>query len=455
MTKFYELMRQARTKAQDAIKAAENGDVEGSNKLRGEAEALRQQGEAIKSAQAIVDDVNAPQLPADLPTDSDPPLVKSGDREVKTAINLIRFKSFGDLDDPTDLVMREVYAGDYRQIIFDQTKSFGGYLRGRSPDRILTRQLWMPDDVKSMLLDGLEVKEIKATMVEGQDILGGYAVPPQMASEVNKRIRGLTVMREGGARVIETASNAIEWLRLTGGDDRYASALRGSWGAETQSPAEKNLTFGLDRIDVHLYTYKVRLAVSLIEDAANIVDIFVEEVSDTLAIDEDNEFLVGTGAKGPRGILPGGGNTRTPALTEVNTGNASLMTMTGLKRLKRGVASHYRRAGRASFILNGDTATAIEEFQDGQGRFYFEDLDEGLLRATVRESEAMVDVAANAYPAIYGDLSGYAIVERLGLAVQRYNDSGTGINIVEFHVRRRIGGDLVQPWKIAVQKVAA
>jgi len=34
-------------------------------------------------------------------------------------------------------------------------------------------------------------------------------------------------------------------------------------------------------------------------------------------------------------------------------------------------------------------------------------------------------------------------------------DSYTGSNVIEFHVRRRLGGKLEQPWKFAVQKVAA
>jgi HK97 family phage major capsid protein len=75
--------------------------------------------------------------------------------------------------------------------------------------------------------------------------------------------------------------------------------------------------------------------------------------------------------------------------------------------------------------------------------------------ATWRESEAMPDIAGSAFPLIYGDFSGYAIVERLGMAIQRYNDSYTGINVLEFHIRRRIGGKVIEPWKFAVQYISA
>ncbi len=97
----------------------------------------------------------------------------------------------------------------------------------------------------------------------------------------------------------------------------------------------------------------------------------------------------------------------------------------------------------------------VEEMQDGEGRNYVEDalvVGDEFQGAIWRESEAMPDEAANAYPMIFGDLSGYAIVERLGMAVQRYNDSNTGINVVEFHIRRRLGGDLIEDYKFAVNK---
>jgi HK97 family phage major capsid protein len=78
-----------------------------------------------------------------------------------------------------------------------------------------------------------------------------------------------------------------------------------------------------------------------------------------------------------------------------------------------------------------------------------------LLGSPAYESEAMPDVAASAYPLIYGDFSGYWIVQRMGLSIQRFQDSNTGPAKVEYHVFRRVGGRVVEPWKFAVQKVSA
>jgi HK97 family phage major capsid protein len=296
------------------------------------------------------------------------------------------------------------------------------------------------------------VQEIKATMVEGQDTLGGFAVPPQIASDTISRMPGMTAIRGGGALVVQTASSMIEWLQLTGGTTRYPTALRGVWGAETQTPASKNLTFGLLQIPVQVYTFKVPMSVSLIEDASNLVDVFVQNVSQTLSIDEDEAFIIGDGANKPRGLLPGSANAQ--SLQEVISG-ASTLTWAGVRNLRHGVSAQYRQ--NTTYIGNGATAGVIEGFTDGTGRPYVEFLEPGssFLRGTWRESEAMPDIASSAYPLIFGNLSGYAIVERLGMSIQRYNDSATGINIVEFHVRRRLGGNVIEPWKLCVQKVAA
>ena len=451
MDKIKELYKQAKDLAIKALAAAQEGKLEEWKTLNDQAEALRQQATAMKASQAIIDEAGQVKMPAALPVGAEPGLPEGDADELKAALNAIRY---GEVEPQMAKAMQEIYGGDYRQQLWEQEKAFSRYLRTGKADKPLTRQFWGPDDVKSMLVRGLSVQEIKATMIEGQDTLGGYAVPPQRAAEILRRLPGLTAVRGGGALIVQTSSNMIEWLKLTGGNTRYPTAMRGLWGTEVQSPTEDDFTIGLEQIPVHTYTYKVSFSQSLIEDAANLVGIFSEMVGVTLAVDEDDAFLVGDGAGKPRGILPSSANAH--SLTEKASTVADALDVAGVKALRRGIASQYRAAGRASWIGNSATAEKVETFQDGVGRFYFEYLDSGeqFMRSAWRESEAMPDIAANAYPLIFGDLSGYAIVERLGLSVVRFQDSNTGINKVEFHIRRRIGGNVVEPWKLACQKVA-
>lgn len=367
---------------------------------------------------------------------------------------------FGNESAAQKRIMTDMFGTGYRQTLYDQEMAFTKYLRGGDNNlngkdkKLLMTQVFPAKGIMHLIGQGMSVKSVKATMVEAQGSLGGYAVPPQIQSNIITRIPGLTVVRGGGGMVLTlTDTNSTEIIEYTGGDERYVGALRGLWGAEAADPTADNATLGMVQIAANIYTYKVVMSQSLVEDAINLVDLLQTDIANVLAIDEDEAFLIGDGIGKPTGLLPGGVNTF--ALTEANIGDANLMTAAGLKTLKRSIQSQYR--GAAAWIGNSDTYSDIEQLTDDDGRFMFEDLSEAdtLLAKTARESEAMPDVAAGAYPMLFADLSGYYIIERLGLTIVRFQDSATGINRVEFHVRRRVGGRIAEPWKFAVQKVSA
>jgi len=468
---------------QKSIDLATAGEIEASQEAEEAADTTQAQIAQLEKSLERQKSMQAVTMPAALPTESAPtstivnPDVDSGKavapqteeekaEEFNKSVNLIRYSNV-DIDSLTtnDLcqykAVTELYGDDYRRINSDQNRSFESFIRAKGfvtgeDDKMLRRMYWPLRYTAEMLKSGMSVERIKATMVEGVDVLGGYAVPPERGDMILRRSAGLTAVRAAGATVVRTNSKMIEWLEITNGNDQYPSALRGSYGSETQNPTEDNFDTGLKQIPVHIYTYKVPFSVSLLEDAENIVQIFTELVSDTLAMDEDRDFLIGDGANKARGILPGQLNAN--GLSEVNSGDANLVTMDGVKKLRRGVASQYRMAGRSSFIGNNDTGEDIELLKDADNRYFFPDgltPNGSFLGGSWRESEALASPAANLFPLVFGDISGYAIVERLGLTIQRYNDSNTGVNKVEYHIRRRIGGDVIQPWKMAVQKIAA
>ena len=375
------------------------------------------------------------------------------------AVEAAYVKRFGAEDDGKKAILSEVIGKDYRQRVHEQYLAFAKYLR--SGDRDLTREeyralktLYFPLDSIVDLAGEMGISAIKTTMVEAQGDLGGYAVPPMTQSEISARLPGLTAVRNAGARVVTLAnSNSIEIPLYDGGDSRYRGNLRGQWGDETQAPSEQNAKLKLVQVVAEIYTYKIVMSQSLVEDAANLVSLVQNDITDVLAIDEDDAFLVADGVGKPRGILPGGANSH--SLTEVASGHATTITGDGVKSLKRGVASQYR--ARGIWVATSDTYGTIETIKGADGQYMFPDLSdqEMLLSRRAYESEAMADIAASAYAMIFGDMSGYTIVERLGMSIQRFQDSGTGINKVQYEVRRRIGGRVEQPWKFAVMKIAA
>lgn len=370
---------------------------------------------------------------------------------------------FGEEDAAKKAILGDVIGADYRQRIYEQNEAFGRYLRdgdralSMGDVKALKSQVFPLEMIQKFVKEGMSISDIKATQVEAQGELGGYAVPPNVQANIATRLPGMTAVRGGGANVITLArGNSIEipQYRSTDATNRYVGELRGQWGTETQAPSEQNFKLDMVLVPAHVYTYKVPMSQSLVEDAANLISLVERDIADTLGIDEDECFLVGDGIGKPYGILPGGANVH--SLTEVVSASGTALTAPKIKALKRGVPTQYRK--NAVWVGNSDTFSAIEQLTYATtGEFVFEDLSETdqLLKRRTFESEAMPDVGAGTYPLLFGDMFGYDIVERLGMTIARFQDSNTGINKVEYHVRRRIGGRIEKTWMFAVQKVAA
>jgi len=393
---------------------------------------------------------------ADPNLDPDPEVVE--DSPATKAIYNLRFA--GDDDASKAIIFEEAIGKNFRQQVLNQNVAFGRFLRrgwekiDSESQKALSHQIFPLEYILETVKMGVSVSEMKAIMVEADEELGGAAVPPNILREFITRIPGLVAVRQAGARVIVLATgNSLEVPAYTGGDSRYRGALRGAWGNETKSPDLKTPTTGMETLNANIYTYKVSQSQSLVEDATNLTQLILDDIIDVASLDEDDVFITGNGVGRPRGILPGGVNTE--GLTEVKTGDAALLTVAGIRRLKRGVLTQYRKP--AVWIGESASFGLIEAFVSTTGQFIFPDLTETdtLLKRKVYESEVMPSVTNNTYPLLFGDMKGYWIVERMGMSIQRFQDSNTGPNVVEFHVRRRVGGRLVKPWMIAVQKVAA
>lgn len=469
----------------DQALEAENAEDRQALELQGdEAKAAADEKQAeFNRVKAIMEKQKAltvPVMPAPLPGQTntadnmpmpsqqspDPAQQQDADNDRIKSIYTLRYNQE---DAATEVVMRDLHGADYQQLRLDQWKAFTRYLRDYShePDgqdqKLLKQIILTPAHAKAALNAGLDVKAMKATMIEAVDTLGGYTVPVDFQEEVIRRLRGFTVMR-GRAMVSQTSRDRVELPKLTGGSDQYTTAVRVTWVSEvpTAGTADTNLTWGLESIPVNNVMAETFLSRNYVDDSA--VDVVAELVaafSEAQAIDEDNQFLTGTGVGVPQGILVGGAAPIT-GVTAANSGAAAALTADGLITLQYSIASQYR--SNAVFILNRSSLQAIRKLKDGFGRYLFEPGNGGitervsptLLGDPILEQEIMPDIAAGTYPIIYGDPRGYRIVDRIGMSVERYLDSGTArTNRVLYIMNRRLGGQVTNPERFAVQLVSA
>ena len=386
---------------------------------------------------------------------------------------------YGDADAATKVVISDLYGSkfNYNQARHDQTMAFIKYIRfgemrlsaaeanllHASAKNIILR----PEMIKAEIDSGRSVAEIKATLEEASNDLGGYLVPEDYRTEIIKRLMGVTVVR-GRARVVTTTRDAVEWPVLLGGNNIYTSAVRVTWVDETPSSAsvaETNPTFGMTRIPIHTVMARTNLSQNLLEDSAfNLLDIMSGLFAEAMAVDEDAQFLTGTGAGRPYGVLGdranGAQNSPVTGVTDVNTGDASTVTADGYIDLVYSLPAQYR--ANAIHILARTTLRDSRKLKDGDGRYVWQaglvaGQPQTLAGYPVYESENMDAIAANAYVDIFGDWrAGYIVADRVGMTVERVKDTTTvGTNQVALFARRRLGGQVIAPWAFSCLQVSA
>ena len=479
-----EILERAMELLNQAIAAAAEGNAEEAAKLELESDELHEKAGAMQKLadkqKAIKDQQEAlsqPVLPAPLPEDGpgDPTMIidagnvtTNGGGESVEAIaqKAIYQLRYGEMKPAVKSVVNFLYGPEekYHQERELQWEGFLHYMRGndyaiQAKHVKASRKLFMtPEYIESAIQKGWDMNRFKATMVEASDTLGGYIVPVDFQARVIERVRGLTVMR-GRAQENETMRDKVQIPVATGGDSQFTGAVREVWVDETPSStaAATNATFGLEDIGINTAMAVVTLSKNSLEDGAfNLVNHLTNQFASAAAINEDNAFMIGDGAGKPQGILPGSLNAT--SLTEVNSTSAAALTFDGVLALTMNLDSQYKT--NAVFIANKATYLILLQLKDGAYLWTEQRGNNVAPNATTLrgfealQQESLPDVAANAFPIIFGDPEGYAIYDRVGMSVERFNVN-PGENILKFEMRRRLGGQIVESWRFVVQKVAA
>lgn len=303
----------------------------------------------------------------------------------------------------------------------------------------------------------------RKTLSEGVDTAGGFLVPEEYHTELIKKVAGMTAIRPN-ARVVQTSRDVAKWPRVNyTTDDKYTSGVRLTWTGEAPASASAHRVtdpvFGLYVIPIHTAMASMPISNDLIEDAAfDVVGISSDLIAEAFALGEDDAFLNGTGSARPMGMLQ---QVDTDGPASVVSGSGSALTADGVIDLYFGLPAQYRL--KAKWYMNSGTQKAIEKLKDSQNRYIISSLISGSLATPqfdtikgkpIQIDEFAPDVSANTYPLVFGDLSGYMICDRVGLSVQRLSEIYAETNVTLLLARKRVGGQLVEPWRVKAQKVS-
>jgi HK97 family phage major capsid protein len=444
-----------------SLVALEEGNREEAIQLKADADQALEDSKIAKASEDQAKALNVATLPVELPQTEAPKAEKAVEGLNNTQKAFYK-SQFGEQEAATAQILTELHGPDYQWKRVAQWKAFGAYLRGRenaltAPERATLKELILtPEYVVKAIQEGWDVGGLKTTMVEAVDILGGNLVPVDFQTRVLERLPGQTIVR-GRAQMESTSRDRVQFPKILGGDTQYTSGMRETWVDETptSTASETNFTIGMESVPIHTAMALVPLSKNLLEDTAfNLTAYVTRKFAEAAAVNEDNTFLLGVGAGKPQGFLPGGANTQ--GFQAVNSGAPATLTFDGLIGLMFGIASQYR--SNATWIASRATYEAIAKLQDSEGVYYWTEVrgnnavgaPSTLRGFPVLEQEIMPAIAAGTYPILFGDPKAYMIIDRIGMSITRY-DVNPGENLVKFEMKRRLGGQVVEPWRMATQ----
>ena len=293
------------------------------------------------------------------------------------------------------------------------------------------------------LSSGAVSAEEQRALTQSNDVEGGYLSPPEFASEVIRELIEYSPIRRV-ASVRQTTSPSV--IYPTRGD-----ITNSQWIGEGQELSESTITFGQREISVREHGTFVDISNRLLADAPQAETEVRSALGEDFGKSEAKAFLYGDGPLQPEGLMINEDIEYTP------NGHAANLSADALITLLYALPATYRNAG--SWALNGITLGIVRKLKDGQGNFlwqpsYQAGQPETILGRPVVEMVDLPDVAADAFPIIYGDFTGYRIIDRLGLSVlvDPYTQRIRGVSRV--YANRRVGGGVLQPAKFRKLKMA-
>ena len=305
----------------------------------------------------------------------------------------------------------------------------------------------------------------RKTLTAGSDSAGGFLIPEDYHVEIIKKSAVMATIR-ANARVAQTSRDMAKWPRVVyTTDDQWSSGVRMTWTGESPASATTHRVtdpvFGLLTVPVHTAMASMPVSNDLLDDAAfDVLGIGSDLLGEAFALGENDAFINGNGIARPMGILTEVGEASGPSL--VASGGAATLTSTGLINLAYELPPQYER--NAKWFMAKGTEKAIRNLVGTTSGEYewpvvnsvgaLGAANSNLLGFPIVREQFIATPTTNGYPIIFGDMRGYLVLDRVGLSLQRLDELYAETNITLLLARRRVGGQLIEPWKLKVQKVA-
>ncbi|HTE48254.1 MAG TPA: phage major capsid protein [Gemmatimonadaceae bacterium] len=296
----------------------------------------------------------------------------------------------------------------------------------------------------------LSVEERKAvaerkSLTTDSDPDGGYVVPTTTSSRFIRKLILVSPIRQYAT--VETISKGNDLEIPAEGPQSFAAGRVGQRSTRPETAAGQ---MRLEKIPTHEYYAKPMLTQQMIDDTSMDVEGWAaDRVGTAIGQIEGQDFVAGSGVGGPEGF-------NSSSVTDIHGGDAALIKIDGLFDMMADLPTYY--AQNARIYSNRKTKYAIRKLKDGQGQYLWQPsvivgAPPTFDGTEVVEIYDMPDIAANAFPVVYGDLkAAYTIVDRMQLRLLR--DPYTSKPFVELYFTKRTGGQIVLAEALRRLKIA-
>ncbi|HEY1836729.1 MAG TPA: phage major capsid protein [Rhizomicrobium sp.] len=286
--------------------------------------------------------------------------------------------------------------------------------------------------------------ESKAAASEGANSEGGYVVPLEIASTIDRILAKASPIR--ALATVQQISSSVYRKPIT-----TVEAASG-WVGETDSISQTGAPTiaAIDFPAMELYAMPAATQ-PLLDDAQVDMEAWLaNEVQIVFAEQEGAAFVNGTGSSQPTGFLSytnvADASWSWGNLGYIASGAAGAFASSdptdALINLAYAPKQGYRANG--TWVMNRKTESVVRKFKDGDDNYVWAPgagagQPATLLGYPVAEAEDMPDIAANSYAMAFGDFRrGYLVVDRVGIRILR--DPYSAKPYILFYTTKRVGG---------------
>ncbi|PJB53627.1 MAG: phage major capsid protein [Bdellovibrio sp. CG_4_9_14_3_um_filter_39_7] len=300
----------------------------------------------------------------------------------------------------------------------------------------------MPHDIKNL---GLSEKQEKA-LQSNIDPQGGYTVNPFMGA-IEKILFDTSPVRSLARTITIGTDEYVGYLD----DNEFGAGWIGEVGSRSDT---STADIGKVTIPVREMYARFTLTERLLEDSSwNIEQWATQHVADRFGRLEATGYVTGSSPNQPQGLATATAKTSNgdvytrDQIGAILAASTTAITKDELVSLRALLKSSYR--ANAYFFYNRDTEAYIRKLTDGQGNYLWQpsyqlgEADTLIGQRTV-VFEDMADRAASAISVGLGDLrNSYLIVDRVGMSVLKDPFTAASSGKVYLHMRKRVGGGIV------------